>query len=196
MQSVKCVAVGDGSVGKTCMLLSYTSNSFPSDYIPTVFDNFACNLIRECGQPVNLCLWDTAGQEDYDRLRPLSYPLTDVFLMCFSVVSPASYNNVRAKWYPEISHHRPDTPVILVGLKADLRDDRNIIESLNNRGLSPTSYTEGLKLAKATNCHKYLECSSLTQQGLQRVFKEAVEIALKIPNDKKRRCRKPQCALL
>ncbi len=55
--------------------------------------------------PINLNLWDTAGQEDYDRLRPLSYPNTDVFLIMFSTVSPTSYQNVRNKWVPEIQHY-------------------------------------------------------------------------------------------
>ena len=58
------------------------------------------------------------------RLRPLSYPQTDVFLICFSVTSPASFENVRAKWYPEVSHHCPNTPIILVGTKLDLREDK------------------------------------------------------------------------
>jgi cell division control protein 42 len=53
--------------------------------------------------PYTLGLFDTAGQEDYDRLRPLSYPQTDVFLVCFSVTSPASFENVREKWFPEVS---------------------------------------------------------------------------------------------
>ena len=65
--------------------------------------------------PVSLGLWDTAGQEDYDRLRPLSYPQTDVFLICFSVVSPSSFENVTSKWCPEIKHHCADAPILLVG---------------------------------------------------------------------------------
>lgn len=73
------------------------------------------------GISVSLGLWDTAGQEDYDRLRPLSYPQTDVFLICFSVASPSSFENVTSKWYPEIKHHCPDAPMILVGkLKYDI----------------------------------------------------------------------------
>lgn len=99
------------------------------------------------GIPVSLGLWDTAGQEDYDRLRPLSYPQTDVFLICFSVTSPSSFENVTSKWYPEIKHHCPDAPMILVGTKIDLRDDRETLTALAEQGLSAIKREQGQKLA-------------------------------------------------
>ena len=69
-------------VGKICLVEGYTTNAF-QEYIPTVFDNYSANIMIN-GQPIQLGLWDTAGQEDYDRLRPLSYPQTDVFLICYN----------------------------------------------------------------------------------------------------------------
>jgi len=189
MQAIKCVVVGDGAVGKTCLLISYTTNAFPGEYIPTVFDNYSANVMVD-GKTVSLGLWDTAGQEDYDRLRPLSYPQTDVFLICFSLVSPPSYENVRTKWSPEISHHAPSTPTLLVGTKLDLREDPNTIEKLKQRRMAPIQYSQGVAMCKDTNAVKYLECSALTQKGLKTVFDEAIRAVTNPSTDKvkKRSC--------
>jgi len=142
------------------------------------------------GKPINLGLWDTAGQEDYDRLRPLSYPQTDVFLVSFSIVSQPSFENVKNKWFPEISHHAPGTPMILVGTKIDLRDDPAALQKLSEKGASPISYEQGLRLAKEIGAAKYLECSALTQKGLKNVFDEAIRVVLSPPpkSKKKKNC--------
>src|SRR5687768_425148 len=105
--NIKIVVVGDDGNGKTSLLITYTSNSFPKDYLPTLFDNYSPGVNVDLTKP-NLCLWDTAGKEDYDRLRPLSYPQTDVVLMTFSVVNEDSFNHIKEKWVPEIQQHCPE----------------------------------------------------------------------------------------
>lgn len=210
MQTIKCVVVGDGAVGKTCLLISYTTNKFPSEYVPTVsskhggalqdverscsvcsqvFDNYAVTVMIG-GEPYTLGLFDTAGQEDYDRLRPLSYPQTDVFLVCFSVVSPSSFENVKEKWVPEITHHCSKTPFLLVGTQIDLRDDNSTTEKLAKNKQKPISVEQGEKLARDLHAVKYVECSALTQKGLKNVFDEAILAALEPPDvrRKKRHC--------
>lgn len=185
---IKCVVVGDGTVGKTCMLISYTTDSFPGEYVPTVFDNYSAPMVCD-GVPVSLGLWDTAGQEDYDRLRPLSYPQTDVFLICFSVVSPSSFENVTSKWCPEIKHHCADAPILLIGTKIDLREDKETLQILAENGQAPIKREQGQKLANKIRAVKYLECSALTQRGLKQVFDEAVRAVLR-PQPVRRRQRK------
>ena len=125
--SIKCVMVGDGAVGKTCLNVSFTTDCFPGEYIPTIFDNFSVQRKVETERHtfnVHVGLWDTAGQEEYDRLRPLSYPQTDVFVLVFNIMSPVSFENVMNKWYPETKHHVPKAPRILVGTQADLESNK------------------------------------------------------------------------
>ena len=179
MTSVKCVAVGDGGVGKTSLLVTYTTNVFAEEYnIPTVFDNYIGNVIVD-GEHVIIGLWDTAGQDEFDRLRPLSYFQTDVFLICFSLVNPVSYENVGAKWFPEvIQYGPPNTPIVLCGTKLDLRDDKDTVEELREQKMSPISTAQGLQMSREIKAVKYLECSALTSKGLKQVFDEAVRAAL------------------
>jgi len=181
MQTIKCVVVGDGNVGKTCMLISFTENSFPTDYMPTVFDNYSTQVNVD-DKVYQLELWDTAGQDaTYDKTRQISYPQTEVFLICFSVVAPVSYNNIMTKWAPEIREHCPNTPVILVGTKIDLRIDKETTNALRKEGLSPVTFDQGTQKAKELKFNKYMECSALTQKGLKSIFDEAVRCAKCIP---------------
>jgi len=177
MQSVKCVVVGDGSVGKTCMMISFTENAFPDSYVPTVFDNYSATVLFE-DKPVNLELWDTAGQDDYDATRKISYPNTDVFVICYAVDSNASFKNVTQKWNLEIREFSKKAPILLVGTKCDLRDDKD-----PSKNASLITYEQGAQLAKEIIAIRYMECSAKTQKGLKQVFDEAVRIALR-PNSK------------
>jgi len=177
-QNIKLVVVGDGAVGKTCLLIAYTSNSFPREYVPTVFDNYTAHVMVE-GKTISLGLWDTAGQEEYDRLRPLSYPSTDVFLLCFSLVNPTSLKNIKTKWLREVRHHCPNAKLILVGTKVDAREDKDTLDKLQAQGLKPIETIEGENLGKDIGAIRYMECSALTQKGLKAVFDEAIKAILR-----------------
>eukprot|EP01116_Phalansterium_solitarium_P018002 TRINITY_DN45_c0_g1_i1.p1 TRINITY_DN45_c0_g1~~TRINITY_DN45_c0_g1_i1.p1 ORF type:complete len:192 (-),score=39.75 TRINITY_DN45_c0_g1_i1:472-1047(-) len=185
-QTIKLVVIGDGAVGKTCLLISYAKKEFPKDYIPTVFDNYVVNLTAG-DQSIELGLWDTAGQEEYDRLRPLSYANANVFLLCFSVISPVSFENVTSKWHPELMHFCPDVPFILVGTKADTRTDPIECEKLRQQGQTPIQTESGHDLAKRLKAIRYMECSAKTQENLKDVFDEAVRAVLR-PQKKKKGC--------
>ncbi|KAH3758801.1 Rho GTPase [Pelomyxa schiedti] len=187
---VKLVAVGDGAVGKTCLLICYAKNEFPEKYVPTVFENYVKVVNRPTGE---LCfeLWDTAGQEDFDRLRPLSYPDTDIVLICFSLVSRRSFDNVKDRWYLEIRHYCPDVPTIVVGLKSDLRD-ANAADAMTGK-VDNISTEEGQQVATSLGASVYMEASAKTRKGLDEVFTAAIDIAMTkkkpaTPPEKKKRC--------
>jgi len=185
-ETIKLVVIGDGAVGKTCLLISYANNRFPEDYIPTVFDNYVVNLTAG-ERNIELGLWDTAGQEEYDRLRPLSYANANVFLICFSLVNPVSFENVSAKWYPEVMHFCPEVPQILVGTKLDARSDQGLLEKLKSQGQKPVTTEQGQELARKIKAVKYMECSAKTSEGLKAVFDEAIKAVL-FQKRKKKKC--------
>ncbi|KAJ8393258.1 hypothetical protein AAFF_G00063300 [Aldrovandia affinis] len=172
-RKVKCVLVGDGAVGKTSLIVSYTTNGYPTEYVPTAFDNFAA-VVAVDGKPVRLQLCDTAGQDEFDKLRPLCYTNADVFLLCFSVVSPASFQNVAEKWVPEIRRHCPQAPVVLVGTQSDLRQDVKVLIELARYREQPVDPQEAQLRAQDIRAVSYVECSALTQKNLKEVFDAAI----------------------
>jgi len=174
---VKLVVVGDGAVGKTSLLISYATNNFPTEYVPTVFENYTARKKRG-DETILLHLWDTAGQEEYDRLRPLSYPGADVVLLCFSTVSQASYDAIRDKWAPEVNHYIHEVPHILVGTKIDLREAQH--PDPNSGKFEPITPEMGQAMAKQIKASKYVEVSSKTRQGLEEVFAEAIDLVLEM----------------
>lgn len=182
VKSIKCVIVGDGAVGKTSLLISYTTNAFITDYIPTIFDNYSCNLIVD-GKTYSIVLWDTAGQEDYSKLRSFSYPHTDVFIICYAINLKSSYDNIKDTWVPEITHYCPNVPFILVGTKSDLK----VSDSVDKPNIT---YEQGMYLARDIGASDFFECSALTQKNLKAVFDQAVKTVIfdKKPNKKKNKC--------
>ncbi|KAK5091785.1 RHO4 protein [Exophiala xenobiotica] len=205
--SKKFVVVGDGGCGKTCLLISYSQGYFPEKYVPTVFENYITQVPHgPTGKTVELALWDTAGQEEYDRLRPLSYPETDLLFVCFAIDCPNSLENVMDKWYPEVLHFCPTTPLILVGLKSDLRTKRACIELLRTQGLTPVTPEQGEAVAKQMGA-RYLECSAKEQKGVAEVFEIAINTAVKVeetsyetkasaPGKKTKKAKKRTCKML
>jgi len=178
MQAIKCVVVGDGGVGKTSLLHSYVSHSFPTEYEPTIFDNYSTAVMLD-DVTYNLGLWDTAGQEEYDKMRTVSYPHTHVFILCFSLVNPHSFFNVKQRWYPELHQYCPATPILLVGTKLDLTTHQDTLDLLNKDGLNPIRADQAWGFVDEMDMAGYLECSGLTRKGIDWVFDDAVRLALK-----------------
>ncbi|ODQ68303.1 hypothetical protein NADFUDRAFT_20836 [Nadsonia fulvescens var. elongata DSM 6958] len=183
----KIVILGDGACGKTSLLNVFTRGYFPQVYEPTVFENYVHDIFID-GKAVQLSLWDTAGQEEFDRLRSLSYNDTHTIMLCFSVDSRDSLENVQTKWVREIADHCEGVKLVLVALKCDLRNN----EDVNNDSSSPLqplskqlngrkrliSYEEGLDVAKRVGALRYLECSAKKNRGVNEAFTEAARCAL------------------
>ncbi|KIK61559.1 hypothetical protein GYMLUDRAFT_42561 [Collybiopsis luxurians FD-317 M1] len=172
----KVVVCGDGACGKTSLLNVFTRGFFTQVYEPTVFENYVHDIYVD-DQLVELSLWDTAGQEEFDRLRSLSYAETHVVMICFSVDNPVSLENVESKWLDEILEYCPGVKLVLVALKCDLRDDYSVKERLQRFAAQPVQYEEGLAVARRIRASRYLECSSKHNRGVTEVFYEVARVA-------------------
>ncbi|KAM6965169.1 rho-related GTP-binding protein RhoV [Aplochiton taeniatus] len=177
-EAILCMLVGDGAVGKTSMIVSYTTNGYPMEYKQTGFDVFSGQVQIE-GAPVKVQLLDTAGQEEFDEFRSLSYVHIDVFILCFSVVNPSSFHNVTKKWIPEIRAHNTSSPIILVGTQSDLLLDVNVLINLDRSKVKPVLSSRARSMADKIRATDYVECSSLTQKNLKEAFDAAILAAIK-----------------
>ncbi|CAM2103019.1 rho-related GTP-binding protein RhoF isoform X2 [Lepidochelys kempii] len=194
-KELKIVIVGDGGCGKTSLLMVYAKGAFPEKYAPSVFEKYTTS-ITVGNKEVILNLYDTAGQEDYDRLRPLSYQNTNMVLICYDVMNPTSYDNVLIKWYPEISHFCRGVPLILIGCKTDLRKDKEHLRKLMSSEQEPITYTQGEATCQQMKAQAYLECSAKCRENIEDVFKEATNIALNAMKKAKRRKKRKRCSIL
>ena len=181
MKHVKCVVVGDGSVEKVCLCWAYTDDPFKYDeYIPTVFSDYSAEVMV-AGQQIEFQLVNTSGSEELE-LRSLYYVGTDVFVLCFSLVSPVSLQMVESLWVPEIKKYCPNTPYILAGLKSDLRDQyEEHADEFRAEGMEPVSTEEGEKMMRRVRALAYVECSAKLQYNVKEVFETAIKVVLDPP---------------
>ncbi|XP_037608270.1 rho-related GTP-binding protein RhoF [Sebastes umbrosus] len=191
---LKIVIVGDGGCGKTSLVMVYAKGDFPEKYAPSVFEKYV-TTISLGGKEIKLNLYDTAGQEDYDRLRPLSYQEVDLVLVCFDVTNPTSHENVLIKWHPEVKHFCPDTPVILIGCKTDLRKDKECTRKLKAMDQAPITYIQGEETRQVMNAELYLECSAKYQENVEDLFREATKRTFAFHRKQKGK-RKKKCVVL
>ncbi|KAL8839594.1 MAG: hypothetical protein Q9170_001698 [Blastenia crenularia] len=166
--SRKLVLLGDGACGKTSLLNVFTRGYFPTVYTssldsePTVFENYVHDIFVD-GVQIELSLWDTAGQEEFDRLRSLSYDDTHTIMLCFSVDSKDSLENVESKWVGEIAENCQGVKLVLVALKCDLRtssddddDGADDDPSRQRKEKEVIDYKEGLEVARRIHALRYL----------------------------------------
>ncbi|KAF6222968.1 hypothetical protein HO133_001019 [Letharia lupina] len=179
----KLVLLGDGACGKTSLLNVFTRGYFPTVYEPTVFENYVHDIFVD-NVHIELSLWDTAGQEEFDRLRSLSYDDTHTIMLCFSVDSKDSLENVESKWVGEIAENCQGVKLVLVALKCDLRERGGDEEE--ETGARPggekvmIDYKQGLEVAKRIQALRYLECSAKRNRGVNEAFTEAARVALSV----------------
>ncbi|XP_077177053.1 rho-related GTP-binding protein RhoD [Paroedura picta] len=192
---IKVVIVGDGGCGKTSLLMVFAKGEFPKVYIPTVFEKFSAPFLFS-GKQVVISLWDTAGQEDYDRLRPLSYSGAHAIIMCYDVTNLISFNNILTKWYPEVTHFCRGIPILLVGCKTDLRKDKVLLRKLHQNQQEPITYQKGENLARRLRATAYLECSARFQENISDIFTEVSKTALIIMKKNQRRTKQKRACLI
>ncbi|KIM19833.1 hypothetical protein M408DRAFT_174511 [Serendipita vermifera MAFF 305830] len=174
----KVVLIGDWSVGKTTLICALCGIYFgPSPFAPATQD-MRITDIELNGRLIELELWDTAAQEDYDRLRPLSYPGSAVVMLCFGIDSPKSFSNIQERWMPEVLHFfsNPKVPIILVGCKRDLRQKTGASEAMQRGEMITTE--KGRELATSINAVEYVECSANENESIRELEKVIGRVAM------------------
>ena len=157
MDLIKLVILGDVGVGKTCLLITYTTNNFLDKYSPTIFEEYLADVYVS-NKPLTLNFWDFGGEIENlgIKLKNLSWTKKNIVLLCFSIVDPNSFQNVREKWFPQLKHHCPTAKVILVGTKKDLRDDYSILDILRRNDQKPVTQDQAIALKKSINAVNYI----------------------------------------
>jgi len=180
---VKLLVVGDGAVGKTCLVISYTRGEqfVPREHVTTLFEQVD-HIERVDGLEIAVSLNDTAGQEEHLALTESAFPATDVFLLTYAINDRQSFNHITTKWAPAIQNFKlkkdKDVRFILVAQKIDLRNDTSKIEEFKQQGIHLITTEEGNKVATTIRANAYFECSAWYGTGVKPLFQQAVKQAL------------------
>ncbi|KAL7373025.1 hypothetical protein ABVT39_026070 [Epinephelus coioides] len=166
----KIVVVGDTQCGKTALLHVFAKDSYPENYVPTVFENYTASFEID-KQRIELNMWDTSGSAYYDNVRPLAYPDSDAVLICFDISRPETLDSVLKKWQGETQEFCPNAKVVLVGCKLDMRTDLNVMRELSKHRLIPVTHEQGTNLARQIGAVAYTECTSkYSENSVRDVF--------------------------
>ncbi|XP_072229934.1 rho-related GTP-binding protein RhoN-like [Leuresthes tenuis] len=166
----KIVVVGDSQCGKTALLQVFAKDSYPENYVPTVFENYTASFEID-KQRIELNMWDTSGAAYYENVRPLAYPDSDAVLICFDISRPETLDSVLKKWQGETQEFCPNAKVVLVGCKLDMRTDLNVMRELSKHRLIPVTHEQGTNLARQIGAVAYAECTSkYSENSVRDVF--------------------------
>ena len=167
MKSIKVVIVGDSGVGKTSLLMKYMGCDMPTESTQSFISYPVNKMIYD--KQITLNLYDTNGDKDHDMIRPEAYTyskIADVVLICYSIDSIDSYNNVSEKWIQEVKKHCTNVPIILVGIKYELDSNYNIMVQQDT----------GRKLVNKHELYNFQECSINTEEGVDHIFDNACKV--------------------
>lgn len=190
---LKCVVLGNTQAGKTSLVRTYIDKTFKCSPPATIYVEYAIQTTTSSGSSSNLILCDSTGVDDYACAKRLCYPNTDIFLICFSVVGPDYSEDIREYYLSDIRMCCPNVPIVLVGTKLDLRDDK---EFLQRTKCNPITYEQGMQLAREIGAIEYLECSALKGTGVQAVFDVVATCGLQYRSQYGERKRKKGCSII
>jgi small GTP-binding protein len=185
----KITVVGGPSVGKTALLLAYSTHDILPEYLPPIYSLYEVKCDVH-GREVTLALWDSAGADIDEWIRACAYEGTDVFLLCFPVSDPKSFATVTTKWLVELRHLVKDPAIMIVGTKKDLRTDEATLKRLAAAGEAFVTPADGQAMAAESKVVGYVECSARKRDGVDAVFELALRTAMA------QRKRRSRCLLL
>lgn len=160
----KIIVVGEQGVGKSALVMRCVTNTFLDEFAPTIADSYRKQMDIN-GKNTLLDIADTLGDPAQDMERQASYPQTAIFLLCFDIARPATFNKITSRWLPEIRRLRPASPWLLVGNKSDLRG--------TPAGTMAVDAAKAQSLARSLGAIGYRECSALAGKGVIEVFETA-----------------------